>query len=122
MTREIKFRAWDNLQRKMIENVCVYHGMVYISPLHDSITTADKAMQLTGILDKHGREIYEGDIIKFEIPRYKAIWEVRWVNFGFRLVDGIGYRLLESDQYPKVSEEGEIIGNIYENPSIIEEK
>ena len=107
MKREIKFRAWDKKNKEMA---------VSTSHLESWFDNAKyELMQYTGIKDKNGKEVYEGYIILFQDePKYKSTWEVRWQSFGFRLVDGIGYRILESETYPKVSENGEVISNIYE--------
>jgi len=60
--REIKFRAWHN--GKMIQGVGVYEGTAIIDINEDSpyLWTAE-VMQFTGLHDKNGKEIYEGDIL-----------------------------------------------------------
>lgn len=66
-------------------------------------------MQFTGLLDKNGKEIYEGDIYKWgnTPPEYKEI-----PRYPDRLFHLIGERVL-------LPEDIEIIGNIYENPELI---
>jgi len=115
--REIKFRAWDKITHRILGSL-----EIRCFPLLD--LQGDNRyifMQFTGLLDKNGKEIYEGDIISFDKePKYKRRWEIRWKNgVGFSLVDGIGYRILESDNFPKCSECGIVIGNIYEDPELL---
>ena len=78
-------------------------------------------MQYTGLKDKNGKEIYEGDIIRGERLHYynylKGLQEaiIEWLHCG------AWYPFANDDDgmpYPE-SEECEIIGNIYENPELI---
>lgn len=116
MTREIKFRAWDG--EKMHEKWCYFekHSDDSIG-VHDLMTKAIAVMQFTGLHDKNGKEIYEGDIIDF--GGLKPI-EIIWRNYGFKS------KLIpfENSEPIILTQEGftafgEIIGNIYENPELL---
>jgi len=114
---EIKFRAWDKLNKEMtlfglFERPTATWGK------HCEI------MQFTGLLDKNGKEIYEGDIVEW---KYLKTWhknEVRWVGGGF-VVTTSGFKddLNEPQDLSLVSILScEIIGNIYENPDLLTQK
>jgi len=120
--REIKFRVWDAHDSKMIEpdrwgnNLVMdmdgelkwYKEYSYQGGMLDISGTASLVlMQYTGLNDKDGREIYEGDITK-DIEG--GIGVVEFKATSFRAVDGLGWDNLA---YP---DECEVIGNIYENP------
>lgn len=77
-------------------------------------------MQYTGLLDKNGREIYEGDVIK-----YSQHWEVYPILDRIEKVvfEGGGFTpmclSMGGTYYSCNSEEYEVLGNIYENPELI---
>ncbi len=143
--REIKFRAWDPDERKM-SNIFtfgdIHAGGQYFSPEGcfsleaDYNDTQSIIMQYTGLKDKNGKEIYEGDIVRTdtggttyngkETKKTFRYWEIKWDKDG-DLIDGsyapeewmYGYK------FPHPSYEGksmEIIGNIYENPELLKEE
>lgn len=111
--REIKFRAWDSKFLKME----AFELGRFISP----IKFADLIlMQYTGLHDKNGKEIYEGDIVEqFKGSEYSCKRFVDWRQ------DHCGFWLCFKDR-PHVDlteyrEHLEVIGNIYENPELIKE-
>jgi len=88
MTREIKFRVWDNLSGVMSEEFCVFGEFTLMGGVHNwqeevsnlkgnSIERLGDLvlMQFTGLKDKNRKEIYEGDILKDHLG-YK--WIVSW--------------------------------------------
>ena len=81
-------------------------------------------MQSTGLKDKNGKEIFEGDILAFktddEVINVKIFWDEKHALFMFRSEkyneEEPLAELVEANTYPF-----EIIGNVYENPELLEE-
>ena len=117
--REIKFRAWDG---KKIHKVCRLGLNGFSTDLWSNgpeacdvhFTDALKIMQYTGLKDKNGKEIYEGDIVS----------EARGATMGMIVYDNMhaafGYRT-KASWIPPPGFWGEIIGNIYETPELLKE-
>lgn len=113
--REIKFRAWNNVLNKMYswnEFLDTNIKQTFIAPE----STAMILMQYTGLKDKNGKEIYEGDIVRIQDDKYFTK-EIQWKQgiSGFIIKD---VSLL--DEY--VIKQLEVIGNIYENAELLEDK
>ncbi len=83
-------------------------------------------MQCTGLKDKNGKLIYEGDIMSWKAG---TIWQIKWKYGGFWLWQETGYREYWADpnstgggrEFRSLQDEIEIIGNIYENPDLLKE-
>ena len=101
--RIIKFREWDG--RKMHDAV-ICQGVSW--DLMRDCPTGNDIMQFTGLTDKNGKEIYEGDIMDYGCNRYKP---VEFINGCFCICKNTAMPTLMT-LYP-------IIGNIYENPELI---
>ena len=64
--REIKFRAWDRVLKRMLIPKFIGNGNNFCSDDLMAVTGVIDLMQYTGLKDKNGVEIYEGDIIGFD--------------------------------------------------------
>jgi uncharacterized phage protein (TIGR01671 family) len=133
--REIKFRAWNKTTQtlEVVEEITYNKGKIdQINTDKDRILFPDKEcelMQFTGLKDKNGKEIYEGDVVRFEVEN-QDMWaggtrgEIAYeeteacfviMNAGKSYVTiGHGY-----DAYPRSLE---VIGNIYENPDLLKQE
>ena len=83
-----------------------------------------KLMQYTGMKDKNGKEIYEGDILKDGDIKYPYLREVYWddrFQWSLRLLPNKQFSgSLSNDKYIIPEEmRNEIIGNIYEHPNLL---
>lgn len=107
--RTIKFRAWDTRFNDMH-----YYADVRTWHLNTPDLEECTLMQYTGLLDKNGKEIYEGDIVLWGGIHNRV---VKWEPYGYSpwACDGEG----DHDCHAGWHVESEIIGNIYENPELI---
>ncbi len=104
--REIKFRAWDKVEKQMITknfgNFINFNGTVF----HNGMKQGDwTLMQYTGLKDKNGKEIYEGDIVQFEYEGERiCAGEVKWRNeVSIWAVDiGIGLNTIEPEDLRQI--------------------
>jgi hypothetical protein len=99
MQDRFKFRVYD-------DGKMVYFGQLV------NVGITSPLMQCTGLKDKNGKLIYEGDIVNYScLPGYSDIYACTF-NSGKFLIGG----LLISNTHLK----SEVIGNIYENPELLE--
>lgn len=120
MARIIKFRAWDKSHNSM--EVC--HDLYwfeenYVRESNDagSMTGDWVIMQYTGLKDRHGVEIYEGDLLAYtdKDGKYSSAYQCKW---GERSCGCCATIIGYDTDFEAMS----IIGNIYENPDRLNEK
>lgn len=117
--REIKFRAWDEYNKQYSEEpfyriTISNDGQVYNSENDEwyDPNTRYVIQQYTGLKDKNGKEIYEGDIVIFDSEKY--IIKYSYASFG--MVDKGGD--IEIPLTLLTTYCIKVIGNIFENPEL----
>lgn len=128
--REIKFRAWLKEERKMVNVETLFIGinrLCFGNSKTEDLFFRDfeevELMQYTGLKDKSGKEIYEGDIVLVKpggvSTWYKTVVEFKEGAFIASLIDGEDYIYIFNRGFD--SNDFEILGNVYENPELLEE-
>lgn len=124
MERKIKFRGKDIETDKWVYGNLIhrigYMPMIMVNYESNGKITYGEAYavkrdtigQLTGICDKNGREIYEGDIVKSTFTTYIVTWDKECACFS-----------LKEDNTPHLLadyiDDIEVFGNIYDNPELL---
>lgn len=114
--RDIKFRAWDTNSKKMFDCSKIQdYSLEQVERLNSANDPYTKFMQYTGLKDKNGLEIYEGDIIQLYLDgKYIS-------NYICEFKDGcFMFKEIGSDWIGRITNTDiEVIGNIYENPDLL---
>ena len=115
-----KFRAW-NSETKEIE---VFNTYEEISELFLALSADDgfySIMQSTGLRDKNNKDIFEGDVVDYKGRKALVRWHGSYASFIFRFVDELQKRNAEWKPLYLAYMKFEIVGNIYENPELLED-
>lgn len=119
MNREFEFRAWLTKYNKMV-NIYSWNILqeYFMCSEYDSEFYLEETpiMQYTGLKDKNEKEIYEGDI--FHIGSKKILYVVEWIDCGLKGRQIKNKSWIGLDYW---KDDIEVIGNIYENPELMEE-
>lgn len=135
--REIKVRAWYKPYKQMcqVESLRfdgngVYTAVLIDEPFYDRrIVEADEIAieQYTGLKDKNGTEIFEGDIVKY-YPHHRGVpYRVYWADKSAKFLIGrdgvIGQSFSDIMHNLNTGRIAlEVVGNIHENPELLEER
>lgn len=139
--REIKFRIWDKQEKKFfqptyeaykgnLEDLSIgLNGIVFKRTFPEPSSMIDWqdgrwiVNQFTGLKDKNGKEIFEGDILRDEEATYEVYFAQDACAFDLlRLNDGsnmIGFGCYTRDIIADLIQSSKLIGNRFENPKLI---
>ena len=128
--REIKFRAWEpDTEMGKPGSMSYDQDFCHSQILHND---GIEIMQFTGLKDKNGKDIYEGDVLKENDKLYEVTWDTEygvWRAFYRKgpsvLCKDMPFALWNYFHIPGSQEyksRVDVVGNIYENPELLKDK
>lgn len=128
MNDRFKFRVWDKKIREMFNDIFSFCGdkndVASVNEIlaQNALDNNNALMQCTGLKDRNGTLIYEGDIVieHYHNTKETAIKKVFFDEsvIGFAYTDGIEYNQLSISDGERL----QVIGNIYENKELLESR
>ena len=135
MNDRFRFRAWDKKNKRMLYNIqdayddggvedekgnevvdCSADCFSYFFPYDNDKNEGFIVEQCTGLKDKNGRLIYEGDIVFYGgVELWWVVFEEKYCSFELLRKDGNGLSM-------SAHKEMTVVGNIHENPELLEEQ
>lgn len=130
----LRYRAWDVLSQEMIDEILMisFVRKEIIGKFSDGSTSVplkfeDKRngedvilMQSTGLKDKNGKEIFEGDIVDYKGRKAIVNWHGSYASFIYRFVDELQERKSEWKPLYLAYYKFEVVGNVHENKELLE--
>ncbi len=123
--REIRFRAWNKDKKKIfdVESLVMpkYNLKGVVSDISECCYSFEdvEIMQYTGLKDKNGKPIYEGDIVKSKSHKPEN-YEISFIEGGFCATIGKEWQLDINHFYDSTGCMIEVIGNIYQDSHLLE--
>ena len=120
MSSKLKFRAWIPSQKIFVHfdlrSCCLDNGCFWRDEYQEAIVE-----QFAGLHDKNGREIYEGDVVRFaqRYRRYRQIEVVEWLEGAAGFDPFISADDVDDANTVPRPEDCEIIGNLHEHPDLL---
>lgn len=119
-----KYRAWDKKIKIMSEVTLIDYRAEFVELFNEELYLRDfskvELMQSTGLKDKNGKEIFEKDILDYNGRKVIVKWHGSYACFIYDFVDELKNRTTEWQPLYLSYYKFEIIGNIYENPELLE--
>lgn len=126
MSREIKFRAWDIKNKRFVNIVRLildqfgaldYADVVFKGKIYKLYSSDIVLEQDTGIEDKNGKRIREGDIMRYDAIDYQILWSDYYASFETKRINSKFFN--EGLTLHFLARVGRVIGNIHENPELL---
>jgi len=114
MNREIRFRAWQDNQMLYQDKCGVYGTKHFLDKLYEDC----ELMQYTNLKDKHGKPIFEGDIV--QLDSWAGVQQICFIEGAFCLANKEGKYVGDIHYVHHAGiNQCTILGNVFENPELI---
>lgn len=118
--KDIKIRAWNTSENIMLPSACFWSWLRSVNGDKYNIQEMEDDLVLmlyTGLNDKNGNDVFESDVVKIDgRGLYRVIYIDDSMKFFFQTLTG------DSGEFRAGSENIEVVGDIYQNPELLETK